>query len=130
VTSKRKLPRRHYVPQAKQDEEREQQAREKAQREDIERMLLADAGAGVSTKLRDRAYWLNDVGFHEEQWLEALDALDKHMDAHRGKDKAKGRHKDEKSKAVLLALLRERPERHFHWLADLLARCTLVHKPG
>jgi hypothetical protein len=72
-----------------------------------------DAGLGVSMRLRDRTYWLGDIGFDDERWLEACDALD-----------------TKQNKEPLLALLRESKALRDHWIADILSRYRLVRKPG
>ena len=76
-------------------------------------MMIADAGAGVSTRLIDYAFWLDDVD--NDNWYEALKALDARGD-----------------KRPLLRLLRAGPAPKsvcLH-LADLLSRYELCNKKG
>jgi hypothetical protein len=77
--------------------------------------LERDAGRGVSTKLEDRAFWLDDIDQHPG-WYRALVALDKRGD-----------------KSALVALLRgegELPPSIRRHIADLLERYQLKRRAG
>jgi hypothetical protein len=98
----------------KADAPRRRRTRQEALDPELEALIKADAGKGVSTKLTDNAFWLDD---NNMEWYEALEAIDKRGD-----------------KTELLTLLRTRDlpcEIGIH-LANLLERYDLTRKnrPG
>ena len=88
---------------------------ENLRRDQFTRMVEEDAGAGVSTKFVDRAYWLDSDPVNQP-WYEALWTLDRRGD-----------------KEPLLTLLRSDAPLRVEvrsYLADLLSRYQLKHRRG
>src|SRR5262245_349963 len=84
--------------------------------------LKRDAGRGVSTKLVDTAFWLEDIDDPDYRpWYEALEAIDRARDA-------KAMRAAQRTLCALLC--GPVPERVGSLLADLLARYRLTRRAG
>jgi len=113
MSSKKKaLPQRHHVPQWVREEKHRKQEKEQELERSVALLREQDAGQGVSTELRDNAYWLGHASIDDE-WLTAFDVLDTRGD-----------------KRPLVALLRKSKQPRDQQMADLLERYDLVRKRG
>ena len=84
--------------------------------EGLDKLAEEDAGKGLSGKIGDNAFWLNDIDRNDEPWLDALQAIDQRND----------------NKPLLDLLRSDRPlsKRSRFFLADLIERYQFKKRRG